>query len=181
MKAVAGRARSEAVIDAAVTLVCRTLGVEYAKVDELVPDREELLVRAGAGWGEGIVGSYGMRAGRLSSPAGFALALAQPVIVENVATETRFEIPGLLREHDVVSDITVVIDPSGDPFGTLAALSTRPLAFSEHDVGFVQSVANVIGAAVDRTRVDERIEAARRAGADEDRSRPPRRGAARAQ
>ena len=151
------------VVNAAVTLVSRTLGVEYAKVDELMPDRQKLLVRAGTGWGEGIVGSYWMRAGRLSSPAGYALALAQPVIVENVATETRFEIPELLREHDVVSDITVVIDPSGDPFGTLAVLSTRPRAFSEHDVGFVQSVANVIGAAVDRTRVDERIEATRRA------------------
>jgi PAS domain S-box-containing protein len=153
--------RLQPLIDGAMTLVCRTLEVEYAKVEELVPDREELLVRAGAGWAEGIVGSYRILADRLESPAGYALALGEPVIVDNVATETRFEIPRLLRDHDVVSAITVVIDPGGTPFGTLAALSTRPRAFSEHDVSFVQSVANVIATAAERARADERVEAAR--------------------
>jgi hypothetical protein len=43
-------------MDEAVTLVCGTLGVEYAKIDQLLPGGAELLVRAGAGWRNGVVG-----------------------------------------------------------------------------------------------------------------------------
>ena len=40
-------------MDDAVTLVARTLDVEYCKIVELLPSGEELLLRAGVGWKEG--------------------------------------------------------------------------------------------------------------------------------
>jgi PAS domain S-box-containing protein len=149
-------------MDEAVRLVCRTLGVEFAKVDELLPEGEGFMVSAGAGWREGVVGSCVLPAGR-GSPAGYALLVGAPVIVDDMSAETRFEVPAVLREHEVMSYIAVVIDPPGDPFGTLAAASRERRSFSEEDVSFVQAVANVLASAVERARSDERLEAAREA------------------
>lgn len=152
----------EAVIDEAVALVRRTLEVEYVKVEQLLPGGERLLISAGAGWREGVVGASVIPAGR-GSPAGYALMTGEPVIVDDVTAETRFAVPAVLREHDVMSDVTVVIDPRGNPFGALAALSKRRRSFSEDDVSFMQSVANVLATAVERSEEDKRLDAAREA------------------
>ena len=149
-------------MDEATTLVCRTLGVDYAKVDELLPGGRQLLVRAGAGLRDGIVGSVTMPTGR-GSPAGYALMIGQPVIVEDMAAETRFRVPAPLREHEVMSDITVLIGPLGNPFGALAAMSRKRRSFSEDDVGFVQAVANVLATAVERAQAEEQLESVREA------------------
>ena len=150
------------VMDSAALLVASTLEVEYASVNELLADRERLLVSAGAGWSAGVVGTATLPAGR-SSPAGYALLTRQPVIVDDMTAETRFEVPALLRKHDVMSEIIVVIGLVGDPFGTLTALSKRRRTFSVHDLSFMQSVANVLATAVERFTLDERLEVARKA------------------
>jgi PAS domain S-box-containing protein len=160
-----GGERLSALMDAAVTMVSRTLGVEYAKLDQLLPGSDELVVAAGAGWGEGIVGIHRIPADRRSSPAGYALALGEPVIVEDMAAETRFEVPRILHEHGVLSDVTVVIGQRGNPFGAIAAMSKERRSFSEHDVSFVQSVANVIATAVARAGTERRLETTARAQA----------------
>ena len=149
-------------MDEAVALVCRTLGVEYAKVDELLPGGDGLLVRAGAGWRDGVVGNCVMPTGR-GSPAGYALLAGEPLIVEDMTADTPFEVPSVLRDHGVMSDITVVIDPSGHPFGTLVAASTERRTFSEDDVSFVQSVANVLAIAIERAKSEERLQSAQEA------------------
>jgi hypothetical protein len=43
-------------MDEAVALVARTLDVEYAKIVELFSGGEELLLRSGVGFEEGLVG-----------------------------------------------------------------------------------------------------------------------------
>ena len=49
--------RYENVLDEAVTLVAQVLDVDYCNVMELLPGGEELLLRAGVGWKEGIRGA----------------------------------------------------------------------------------------------------------------------------
>ncbi|HWE10940.1 MAG TPA: PAS domain-containing protein [Solirubrobacteraceae bacterium] len=149
-------------MEEAVTLLCRELGVEYAAVAELLPNGNELLVVSGAGWGEGVVGHLTMPSGR-GSPEGFAVVSGSPVIVDDMASETRFEVPEVLLPHGARSEIIVVIDQHGTPFGTLAALSRRQRSFSEHDIGFVQSVANVLATALERAEAELRLEQAREA------------------
>jgi PAS domain S-box-containing protein len=146
--------------DEASTLVCRGLGVDYGKVDELLADGTGLLVRAGTGWPEGVVGSVVVPTGR-RSPAGYALLISQPVIVDDLSVETRFEVPAVLREHAAMSDITVPIETGGRQYGTLAALSKNRRTFSEHDISFVQSLANILATASVRAESEQRLEAAR--------------------
>jgi PAS domain S-box-containing protein len=141
--------------DEAVRLVADRLGTEYAKVLELLPGGDEVALVAGVGWDEGLVGTATVDAGT-DSQAGYTLATAEPVVVTDLASETRFGGPDLLVDHGVVSGVSVVVGPAADPWGVLGAHTTAPRAFTDNDVTFVQSVANLLAAAIDRRRAEER-------------------------
>ncbi len=59
-------------IEQAVRDVMSTLDVDYCKVLEYRPQREDFLMKAGAGWKEGVVGKVTVPQGP-NSQAGFAL------------------------------------------------------------------------------------------------------------
>jgi PAS domain S-box-containing protein len=146
----------QAVMDDAVSLVAQTLDVELAGVGELAPGHDEVIFRAGVGWGAGVVGR---RIGRETrgSLLGYTLRFGKPVISEDMAADGRFNVSAIAREHGAVSALSVMIATPDEPFGTLGAMSTRRRAFTEFDVGFVQSVANVLASAVERTRAQRRL------------------------
>jgi PAS domain S-box-containing protein len=151
--------RSESVLDEAVSLVARMLEVEYCNVMELLPGGEEFLLRAGVGWKEGQVGRATVAA--KDSQPGYTIRSDRPVIVHDAAKETRFvPLPRLLGE-DVVSAMSVVISTSEGPYGALGAHCRRRRTFSPDEVNFLQGVANVLGAAIDRKRAEEDVKAER--------------------
>ncbi len=135
--------------DEAVRALADTLEVDYAKVLELAPNGEGLALTAGVGWRPGTVGSA-VVATSPDSQAGYTLEVSHPVIVEDLATETRFRRPDLLTDHGVVSGLSVVIGASDRPYGVLGVHSVRPRSFTAEDINFVQSVANVLAGALER-------------------------------
>ena len=137
--------------------VADTLGTDYCKVLDLGDDAEELLLRQGVGWRDGIVGSATVDANE-NSQAGYTLQTEEPVVVEDLETETRFSGPDLLTSHDVVSGISVVIGSFEEPWGILGTHDTDSKSFTAEDVNFVQSVANVLGTAIDRQEALEELE-----------------------
>jgi PAS domain S-box-containing protein len=139
----------------AVGSIAEVLDIEYAKVLELLPGGEELLVRAGVGWKEGVVGRATVNANR-DAQAGYTLLSDEPVVVEDLRYEQRFRGHPLLREHGVVSGMTVIIRPGGRPFGILGAHTRERKAFTEDDVNFLRAVANVLAAAIERERAEEK-------------------------
>jgi diguanylate cyclase (GGDEF)-like protein/PAS domain S-box-containing protein len=145
-----------ALFNDAVGLVAGTLDVEFCEALELMSDGTALRLRAGAGWREDLVGSATVGAGK-DSQAGYTLFSNQPVVVDDLRTETRFRGPGLLRDHGVVNGITVIIRGQEQPFGVLGAHTTRPRAFTNDDVYFLQAVANVLGTAISRKRAEQAI------------------------
>ena len=163
------------VLEEAVGLLVRTLGVELACVAELPADRDEVILRAGVGWREGYIGRRFER-GR-DSQVGYTLLRGEPVIAEDQANDPRFKRSALADEHGAVSALTVMIESPDEPFGVLEALSTRRRSFSPSEVSFVQAVANVLASAVERSRAHERLLEVRGGGAAPDRARPARRGA----
>lgn len=145
--------------DRAVSLVATTLEIEYSKVLELLPG-DGLKLVAGVGWKAGLVGKAMVDMNR-DSQAGFTLLTGGPVIVEDLSTEKRFTGPALLRDHGVVSGISVIIGDPEKPFGVLGAHSPRQRVFSRIDEHFFQSVAHVLGEAVQRKRQEQTITQAR--------------------
>lgn len=149
----------DALLGEACRLVADGLGVRFCKVLEYLPGEGALLVRAGVGWHDGVVGVARLDAGA-GSAAGHALYTDQPVISNNLASESRFATPSLLREHGIERAINVIIRGDGQPFGVLEADSRSQEEFSEDDVSFLQGAANLLGLAVERARREAELHAA---------------------
>ena len=138
----------------------RSLDVQYVKVLEYLPDDKRLLVRAGVGWDDGVVGRTTIGAD-LKSPAGYALQTGQPVIANDLDREERFRIPDLLSQHGVKSAVNVIIRSKRHIFGVLEADSRAPREFADDDIKFLQGYANILSLAIDQARlVDQNAELA---------------------
>jgi PAS domain S-box-containing protein len=141
-----------------VTTVAEMLDVEFVKILELEPGDTALLLRAGHGWRAGSVGTAHESTGR-HSQAVYALASGGPVIVTDLKSETRFEIPALLRDHGVNSGVSVPIaGRDGRAYGVLGVHTARRRRFGEHEVAFVVAIANLIAGAIQRRQADQRHE-----------------------
>jgi PAS domain S-box-containing protein len=144
--------------DDCVKTIADTLDVELVKILELVPGDAELLLRAGTGWMPGLVGTALVSTDR-NSQAGYTLASGGPVIVANLASETRFDGQSLLHQHGAVSGLTIPIaGRDGRTYGVLGAHATKRRNFSENDVSFLAAVANMIAGAIQRRQLDQRHE-----------------------
>jgi PAS domain S-box-containing protein len=142
----------------AARVVADKLGVEFVRILELVPGDAELLLRAGIGWEPGHIGTAHETTGR-DSQAGFTLASGRPVIVENLATETRFSSAPLLRQHGVVSGMTTPIaGRDGRAYGVLGAHTRARRKFTEYDAAFLNAVASVLAGSIQRLQADRRHE-----------------------
>ena len=71
------------------------LGAEYCKVLEYLAAENRLIVRAGVGWDDGVVGHASVGAD-LASPAGYALRTGKPVISNHLENEERSELRNFL-------------------------------------------------------------------------------------
>jgi two-component system nitrate/nitrite response regulator NarL len=152
----------QVLLDEAAGLVTRTMGVEYCRVLELLPAGDELLLRAGAGWEEGLVGNATEKAGT-GSQAGYTLLLDGPVILEDTAHEARFDGSPLLLHHGVISGISAIVGGERGPFGVIGAHTRDQRVFTEDDVNFLQAVANVLGEAIEWRRAEEGMREVREA------------------
>ena len=142
--------RLQASLQEACETAARGLEAQLSKVLVFRPESQDLLIAYGIGWAEGVVGNVVLGAD-LASPAGYALRTKQPVVSNHLAEEGRFRTPAVLAEHGVLRAINVIIDgENGQPFGVLEVDSTDRQDFTSHDTAFLQSLANVLAAAVER-------------------------------
>ena len=142
----------------ATQLVSDAIEVDLVKVLELLPDGNTMLVRAGVNWAPGVVGHAIIPANE-GSAAGYALQIGKPVICENVATETRFQIPMLLTEHGVKSTVNVLVRGDDRPFGILEVDARELRSFAQDDIDFLQNYANLLSAAIKRVNTQAELAA----------------------
>ncbi len=141
-------------LDQACAMAAEGLNARFAKVLRYRPETNDLLVVAGVGWHPGVVGHRTLGAG-LDSPAGYALHTERPVCTDDLTLEMRFNVPDLLAEHGVLSAINVAVPGEGPvPFGVLEVDSTHRNEFVAADTAFLQSLANVLSAALTRATAE---------------------------
>ena len=147
---------TDLVLDRAARLVTEVLEADFCKVMELLPPNDRFLLRAGTGWQEGMVGRAQVSAG-LDSQAGYTLVCSAPVVVQDLRSDTRFSGPPLLHQHGVVSGISVVIYSKGRSWGVLGVHTTVLRLFSQDDINFLQAIANVLGATLERQGAEQAL------------------------
>jgi two-component sensor histidine kinase len=146
-------------LDHTARMTAEGLNAEYCKVLEYLPAENRLLVRAGIGWGEGVVGNATIGAD-LASPAGYALHTGKPVISNHLENEKRFRTPELLLEHGIRRAMNVILQGDGSPFGVLEVDSRTEGEFGQHDVAFLQGAANILGMAIEQQQYQRKLQAA---------------------
>lgn len=158
------------ILQRACYLVGSALRTDFAKVMELQEDGVTLLVRAGVGWPDGVVGQVTVDASPGSSE-GYALQTGKPVYSSNIEIEERFEYADFIKSAGVKALVNVIIigGEGRPPYGILQVDSRNPREFTDDDTDFLRSYANLLAAAVDRMRILEemrRTEAALRESED---------------
>lgn len=147
------------IVRAAVELAARGMRTRLAKFLHHDAARGGLIVRAGIGWNEGVVGAADMGED-LGSPAGFAFQTGKAVISNHLRDEKRFRTPGFMAEHGVKRAINVLVEANGKRFGVLEVDSRSDGRFEEDDLAFMQGFANLIGVAIERLDAEASLRAA---------------------
>jgi two-component sensor histidine kinase len=139
-----------------VRLTAEGMNAEFCKILEYIPTDNRLLVKAGVGWHEGIVGKATIGAD-LESPSGFALHTGKPVISNHLENEQRFRTPELLVEHGIRRAMNVILQGDSAPYGVLEVDSRSEGEFSQNDIAFLQGAANILGMAIERQQYERRL------------------------
>ncbi|MDS0299878.1 PAS domain-containing protein [Halogeometricum sp. S1BR25-6] len=148
--ALSGPAREE-VFEETIRCVSDALGVDRVALFRSRLERDDLSVVAAEGWPRAYVG--GVAVGLDSGP-GRALSERRSV-VENDLTggET-----ALTANFDARSELNVVVGGANDPWGVLSVHSPSPGAFDGTDVRFVENVAALIAAVLERETLRTTLE-----------------------
>jgi GAF domain-containing protein len=142
-------------LDRATVIIAETLGVDFCKILELLPDGENFVLRAGVGWQDGLVGQAVVPA-TSDTHGGYTLLTGEPVIVKDLQAEVRFPEPSLLHSHGVTSGMSVVI-PGAEPFGVLPVHTSERRDFSAAELQFLGAAADILGRAIQRHRTYEAV------------------------
>jgi len=155
-RALAGTER-EVLMAYAVRKVATVMGVDFCKVLRHDPEDQRFVLKAATGWNGDLVGHTCLTDG-VDSQAGFTLHSGGPVVADSLDDEDRFAAPPLLTDVGIQAGISVSIPSTPEPYGVLGAHTTDPdRAFEEDDVYFLQSVANVLAGAVERSRTEQAL------------------------
>jgi PAS domain S-box-containing protein len=125
-------------------------------VYELLPDGATLLLRAGMGWKDGLVGHSTLPAAS-NSLTGAALTGEAEVITPDLTADAHFFEQPLLLDHAVVSGMSAAIHGKPRAYGALSVYSTRPRNFHPRDAHFLKEIASILASAIGRFRAEEEL------------------------
>jgi len=135
------------VLTEAAKVCAEGLDVPFSKVCRYRTTENDLLVEAGFGWKEGVIGKVVSSADE-TSPQGRAFITGKPAICNDLRTDTEFVLPPFYAAHGIISTIDVLIKGNGKPYGVLEIDNDKQHDYDEHDVNFLTAFANVLAEAV---------------------------------
>jgi two-component sensor histidine kinase/putative methionine-R-sulfoxide reductase with GAF domain len=132
--------------------VCaESLEVPFCKISRYRPLTNDLLVEAGVGWDQAIVGQIVSKVDH-KSPQGRAFVTGEPVIFEDLSKEPGLVLPPFYAEFGIISTIDVVIKGNGVAYGVLEVDSPQQHTYDVHDVDFLTGFTNVLAEAIAASR-----------------------------
>ncbi|WP_292466630.1 ATP-binding protein [Methanolobus sp.] len=143
----------ETLIQESVKLVASTLDVEYCRIMKY-EDSEPVMV-AGVGWEEK---SDNKPENKKNEIVCYTLYSHESAMVHEKNTNERFSGLSLLNDHGIISGMDVIIGNKDKPFGVMNVHTTQKRVFTNDDMHFVQSMANVIAEALGRKQAEEKLQ-----------------------
>lgn len=129
--------------------IARATTISHIKVLRYRPQKGDLLVEAGVGWREGVIGQATLPID-VTSPPGRVIQTGRSSLVEDFDKETEFKLSGMLKLHGIKALLNVPIKVDGAVWGVLEADSNQPCHFTEQLTLFLKAAAHLIGTAIQR-------------------------------
>jgi two-component system, sensor histidine kinase PdtaS len=139
----------EGLLNQTVLQVARAVEIDHVKILQYRRGSADLLVVAGLGWADGVVGNAVLPTDMRSAP-GRAFQTGEPTTIRNLNQQDEYVASELLREHGIISLTNVPILIDGAAWGVLEVDSTVERDFSEDTTDFMTAVAALLGAFIGR-------------------------------
>ena len=137
-------------------IAAQALEVELAVVYLLEPNRLAFRVRGGVGLLPGEeIGT--LVANDRSTSLGDVVAEGRPVSVDDYRSETRFTVPAGILDANLRSGLTVPMSDRGRVIGALAVRTRAPRRFSNDELRFLESLANLLSSSLQRAQSEEAL------------------------
>ncbi len=150
----------DGLLAASLQSVTETLEVDTAVLFECLPDADQLRGRTLFFEGSAIAAEMATRlllpAGRASMP-GYTVLAGRALVSEDLYEDDRFTARAGEYGLTARSAVTAPVGWGERPWGVLAVYSAEPRSWEDDDVNFVQSVANTVGLAIARERVETEL------------------------
>ncbi len=139
----------------ACALVELTLGVDHCRAIEITPGGHVVL-RASIGSNNTFV-HCNRDDEENESLATYVAIAGAPVILTSLDGETRFKSTHLRNFHGIRGGAGIAIPQPAGVFGALLAYSNEERAFEEHEIGFLNATASLLGEALQRSRTEDAL------------------------
>jgi len=146
-------------IDTILNEACRIcsdlLGADFSKICEYKKSTKSLVVVAGHGWKDGVIG-YTYAMADKTSPQVRAFETGVPVF-SHIKNSKEFQFPAFYLEHKVLSTIDILIKGNNLPFGVLELDSIKHDAFDKYDINFLTIFANILAEAINSANKTQKL------------------------
>ncbi|MDQ6629743.1 MAG: PAS domain S-box protein [Pseudomonadota bacterium] len=151
----------QVLLDRVPVTATHALGVDVAMVYLL--DSSMLQLRVASAVGTVAGEAVGERvANRPDTSLGFVMAQGRSITVPDYRIETRFAVPPTYLDEGLTSALAVPISDQGRTIGVLAVRSREARSFGDDEVGFLESLANLLASSLQRARSEEDLNHAQR-------------------
>ncbi len=143
-------------LDKVVRLVARTMSIGFCNI--LLRDKTQpcFYQASGVGWEDDS--ECHTRVGvDVGTMAGYTLKEQKTIVVKDLRTETRFSVSPLIIGHGIVSGLSVALIEKERAVGVMGVYSKDEITFSKSDINFMESVGQIVAAAIDRKYAEEEI------------------------
>jgi PAS domain S-box-containing protein len=144
------------VFEGTITHLARAFQLEFIHIFEFKPETNRLRLRAGRGWPTGRGREMEVGSG-IDAFLSSTLYAKKPLLVNDLETDNRFTASvDLCRDQGIVSGINAPIEGREHPFGVMGVCAQEARVFSHEDATFVQAIAHILAAAIERRAAETR-------------------------
>lgn len=149
-----------AIAAAACRAACDLSGARYASVVILDREQNRFLPAAYSGWSlPEALAAKGIQNDMDTEP-GYTAQLREPVVVDDLDNEARFQVPAYYHTHGIVTGITLPMFEHDQVVGVTSIHHDAPRDWSEEDREALQFLANLTATAILHCQERERAEQA---------------------
>jgi hypothetical protein len=106
----------QVILERAARVCAECLDVPFSKICRYRSAENDLLVVAGQGWKDGVVG-YAISVADQTSPQGLAFETGEPQFCPNIAEANTYTLPAFYPDHRIISTADVLVAAEAGPQG----------------------------------------------------------------